>query len=79
MAVFHPETEHPDGMIVHLDGDAEDLVTHEGAWDDKCVGRVEGEDVVLSYSDGPVKETGTSGSGAWHVKGEPSPVGGLGS
>ena len=31
--------------------------------------RVEGEDVALSYSDGSVKEAGTFGPGAWHIKG----------
>ena len=31
---------------------------------------MEGEDVVLSYSDGPEKEAGTFGSGDCHVKGE---------
>ena len=46
-----PETEHPDGMTVHLDGGTGDLATHEGDWDDKCVERMEGEDVVLPYSD----------------------------
>ena len=64
-----PETEHPDGMNVHLDGGTEDLATHEGDWDDKCAKRVEEEDVVLSYSGGSVKEAGTFGSGGWHVKG----------
>ena len=64
-----PEVEHPNGMSVRLDGDAEDLATFDGGWDDKCVERVEGEDVVLSYSDGSVKEAGTFGSGAWHIKG----------
>ena len=53
-----PQTEHPDGMIVHLDGNAEDLATHGGVWDDKCVERVEGENVILSYSDGSVKGGG---------------------
>ena len=56
-------------MIVHLDGNTEGLATHEGACGDKCVERVEGEDVVISYSDGPLKEAGAFGSGAWHVKG----------
>ena len=56
-------------MIVHPGGGTDDLVTHEGDWDNKCVERVEGEDVVISYSDGPLKEAGAFGSGAWHVKG----------
>ena len=64
-----PETEYPDGITVHLDGDTEDLAPHEGVRDDKCVGRVEGGDVVLSYSEGPVKEVGTFGSGRWRAKG----------
>ena len=41
---------------------------HGGDWDNKCVERVEGEDVVLPYSDGSVKEAEIFGSGAWHVK-----------
>ena len=64
-----PEAKHPDGMTVHLDYGTDDLTTHEGDWDDKCAKRVGGKDVVLSYSDGSVKEAGASGSGAWHVKG----------
>ena len=64
-----PETEHPDGMTGHLGGDMDDLATNGGDWGDKCVERVEGEDVVLPYSDGPVKGVGTFCSGACHVKG----------
>ena len=63
-----PAVEHPDGMLVRLDGTAADLTSHKGQWDENCVERIEGEDVVLSYSDGSVKEEGTLGSGAWHVK-----------
>ena len=56
-------------MIANSGGGTDDLATHEGDWDDKCVEPVEGEDVVLSYSDGHLKEAGAFGSGAWHVKG----------
>ena len=64
-----PQKDHPDEMTVHLGGNEEDLATHEGVWDDKSAERVEGGGVVLSYSDGSVKEAETFGSGAWHVKG----------
>ena len=37
-------------------------------WANVCVQLVDSEDVVQSYADGPVKESGTFGSGAWHVK-----------
>ena len=56
-------------MIIHLDGNENDLVTFEGKWSNNCVEHVEGEDAVLSYSDGSVKEAGAFGSGAWYVKG----------
>ena len=64
-----PQKKHPGGMTVHLDRNTVDLATHEGVWGDKCAERVEGEDVVLSYSDGSMKEAGSFGSGAWYVKG----------
>ena len=35
----------------------------EGEWNADCVERIEGEDVVLSYSDGSLREAGTFGSG----------------
>ena len=56
-------------MVVRLNGDDNDLVTSEGGWDNDCVERVHGKDVVISYSGGSVKESGEFGSGAWHIKG----------
>ena len=47
----------------------EDLAVCDGQWMGACVERVNGEGVVLSYSYGSVKEPGTFGSSAWHVKG----------
>ena len=44
------ETEHPGEMTLHLDGGTGDMATHEGDWDDTCIGRVEGGCVVLLYS-----------------------------
>ena len=45
----NPETKHPDGVIVHLDGDAEDLATHEGDWDDKHLRRTSEGGGAWSY------------------------------
>ena len=44
------------GMNIHLGGSENDLSTFEGKLSKNCVERVEGEDVVLPYSGGPVKE-----------------------
>ena len=51
-------------MVIRLDGNEIDLATFEGKWSDNCVERVGGDDMVLPYSYGPVKVTGTFGSGA---------------
>ena len=56
-------------LIVRLDGTADDLTDSNGTWDENCVETEGGQDTVLSYSDGPVKDSGTAGSGTWHVKG----------
>ena len=56
-------------MQVRLDGGATDVVKSQGNWSDECVETEGGEEVVLTYPDGSVKESGTTGSGARHVKG----------
>ena len=58
-------------MRVRLGGAAPDMVKSQGDWGEDCVEVDGGREVVLSYSDGSVKESGTIGSGAWHVKGCP--------
>ena len=63
---FKPDTY---DLIVHIYGTANDLTDSNGTWDENCVETEGGQDTVLSYSDGPVKDSGTAGSGTWHVKG----------
>ena len=64
-----PAVDHSQGVTVQLDGGGSDLAIYDGQWGDACVEHVDGEGVVLSYSGGSVKESGTFGSGAWYVKG----------
>ena len=45
------------------------MINSQGDWNENCVEMDGGKEVVLSYSDGSVKESGTIGPGAWHVKG----------
>ena len=56
-------------MYVRLNGGTSDVTVSRGAWDKGCVQTEGGQGVVLSYSDGSVEDSGTIGSGAWHVKG----------
>ena len=61
-----PDTYH---LSMRLDGTANDLTDSNGTWDEKCVEKEDGQDTFLSNSDGSVKDSGTVGSGTWHVKG----------
>ena len=45
------------------------MIKSQGDWNGDCAEMDGGKEVVLSYSGGPVKDSGTIGSGAWHVKG----------
>ena len=45
------------------------MVTSQGDWDEGCVIMGNEQGVVPSYSGGSLKDSGTIGSGAWHVKG----------
>ena len=45
------------------------MIQSQGDLNEDCVGMGNGKEVVLSYSDGSVKDSETSGPGAWHVKG----------
>ena len=56
-------------MKVCLDGGATDMIKSQENWSDECVETEGGKEVALTYSDGSVKENGTIGPGAWHVKG----------
>ena len=56
-----PETH---GMRVRLDGGTPDMIESQENWSEGCVEMGGGKEVVLSYSDGSVKESGTTGSGA---------------
>ena len=56
-------------MRVRLDGGTPDMIKSQGNWSEDCVEIDGGKEVVLSYSDGSVKDSGTIGSGACHVKG----------
>ena len=56
-------------LVVRLDGTEDDLTVSDWKWDVKCVEQEDGQDTVLSYSDGSMKDCGTIGSGVWHVKG----------
>ena len=56
-------------LIVRLDGTADNLTDSDGTWDETCIEKEDGPDTVLSYSGGSIKDCGTIGSGAWHVKG----------
>ena len=49
-------------------GSTSDMTVSQGAWDKGCVETEGGQEVVLSYSDGSVKDSGTIESGAWHFK-----------
>ena len=49
---------------VRLDGQPNDMLSSQGDWDANCAEKEDGEKAVLSYSDGPVKDCGTIGSGA---------------
>ena len=60
---------HPQGVVVRLNDIMDDLVVYDGQCDSACVEHVNREDVVISYSDGSVKESGTFESGACHVEG----------
>ena len=59
------------GMRVRLGGRKRDMVKPRGDWNGDCVEMEDGEEVVLSYSGGSTKDSGTIGSGAWHAKGCP--------
>ena len=56
-------------MRVRLGGRARDMIKSQRDWNKDCVEMDDGKEVVLSYSDGSVKYSGTIGSGAWHVEG----------
>ena len=56
-------------LVVRLDGTEEDLTDSNGTWDERCVEQEDGRGTVLSYSGGSMKDCGTIGSGACHVKG----------
>ena len=56
-------------MKVRLDGGAADIIKSQGNWSEECAETEDGREVVLTYPDDSVKESGAIGSGAWHVKG----------
>ena len=56
-------------MRVRLDGGAPNMIKSQGDWSGDCAEMDGGREVVLSYSGGSVKDSGTIGSGAWHIKG----------
>ena len=56
-------------MRVRLGGGTPDMIKSQGDWSEDCAEMDGGKEVVLSYSGGSVKQSGTIGSGAWHVKG----------
>ena len=56
-------------LVVRLDGTEGDLTVSDRTWDEKCAEQEDGQDTVLSYSDGSMKDCGTIRSGTWHVKG----------
>ena len=56
-------------MRVLPGGGAPVMIKSQGDWNEDCVEMDGGKEVVLSYSGGSVKDSGTIGSGAWHVKG----------
>ena len=56
---------------MRLDGETDDLTVSGGTWDEKCVEKEDGQNTALSYSGGSMKDCGTIGSGAWHVRGAP--------
>ena len=56
-------------LIVRLDSTADDLTDSGGTWDEKCIEKEDGQDTVVSYSGGSMKDCGTVRSGAWRVKG----------
>ena len=56
-------------LKVRLGGTPDDLIDSRGVWKENCVEKEDGLDTVLSYSAGSVKDSGRTGSGAWHVKG----------
>ena len=60
-----PDTHDP---TVRLAGTPRDLTDSGGEWDEKCVEKENGQDTLLSYLGGSMKDCGTIGSGAWHVK-----------
>ena len=71
MASYREDSSKPEThkLAVGLDGAESDLTVSDGKWDDKCAEQEDGQDTVLSYSGGSMKDCGTIGSGAWHVKG----------
>ena len=58
-------------MSARPGGMTSDMTVSQGAWNKDCAETDDGQEVVLSYSGGLVKDSGTIGSGAWHVKGTP--------
>ena len=68
---YREDSSRPDtqSLVVRLDGTADGLTDSHGDWDKTCIEKYDGVDTVLSYSGGSVKDRGTTGSGAWHVKG----------
>ena len=56
-----PETH---DMRVRFDGGAPDMTRPKGDWGEDCAEMGGGKEVVLSYSGGSVKDSGTIGSGA---------------
>ena len=58
-------------MFVRLDVTPSDMTVSQEAWDKGCAETEDEQEVVLSYSGGLVKYSGTIGSDAWHAKGCP--------
>ena len=55
---------HTHDLTVCLGGTPGDLADSRGAWGENCVENGGGLDTALSYSDGSVKDSDTTGSGA---------------
>ena len=45
------------------------MIKSQGDWNEDCAKMGGGKEVTLSYSGGSVRDSGTIGSGTWHVKG----------
>ena len=68
---YREDSSKPDiqDLIVRFDDTSRDLTDSIGTWDEKCVEKEDGQDTVLSYSDGSTKDCGTAGPRACHVNG----------